>query len=203
MTTSFPLLLRGTEELVITKVGPNAEFEGGGGTNVVTVNLTVETGHGSNEGAATCYFSDINEDREFTIAMQGARTTQHSQPLDLVGGQYTYYFKCVDSGGNSASANTTFEVVIDNTAPKVIRAFRDVDSLKIITDEYATCAYSLTSCNYNIEDGVAFKPENPIQKTVHVTPWDPGKTYYVKCADLQNNQPAPTACQIVVEGSEF
>lgn len=203
MTTSFPLLLRGTEELVITKVGPNATFEGG--TGVVNVNLTVTTAHGENEGAATCYLSDTNEPSSFTIAMQGAGSNEHYQPLDLVEGNYIYYFKCVDRGGNSASSNTTFNVKIDRTPPLVTRVFKDGDNLKLITNEQSKCAYSLTSCNYNLEQAdTLFAYEDPVKRTVHVTAWNPDDNYYIKCADLKGNQPSPpNTCQIIVQGSEL
>ena len=205
MTESKNLLLKGTEELVILEVGPNGIFEGGSGTNVVTVNLTVETGHGADDGAATCYFSDVNQESSFRVPMQGGGTHAHSQPLDLIAGDYIYHFRCVDAGGNSATAQTNFSVEIDTGIPEITRAFRDRDSLKIITNEDAKCVYSLNSCNYNIEEvtETIFRYEDAQKRTNHIAPWAVGKTYYVKCADFQGNQPAPTSCQLIVQGSEL
>ncbi|MBI2452486.1 hypothetical protein HYV50_05450 [Candidatus Pacearchaeota archaeon] len=200
MTTSFPLTLRGTQELIITKVGPNATIQGS--TSVVTVNLTAETAFGAEDGKATCYIDDeINGD--FRLAMQGEKTNRHDQPLDLVAGTYTFYFKCVDAGANLAEDSTTFTVVSDFQAPKIVRVFRDGQTLKIITDEKARCSYSTTSCTYNFEDGTAMTYENVADKNVHYADWSRDVTYYIKCEDLQGNKPGPSQCQIVARGSEF
>jgi len=200
MTSSFPLTLRGTEELVITKTGPSGVFEGS--TSIATIYLTAETAHGADEGKAMCYF-DNAVDGEFNIGMEFSDSYIHNQSLDLGAGSYNYYFKCVDDGGNAAYASTNFTIKIDRAVPIVARVYRELDTLTVVTDEKAKCAYSLTSCDYNFAEGVAMAWEDATKKTVHYAEWDTDATYYIKCADLQGNEPSPTACSIIAKGSEL
>ena len=76
-------------------------------------------------------------------------------------------------------------------------------TLKVITDEAADCAYSLSTCSFNFEDGVLMPQENPPESTQHFAEWDKDKTYYIKCRDRQGNQPAPDQCNIVAQGSDL
>lgn len=200
MTTSHPLVLRGTEPLVITKVGPTGEFRGS--ASVATVTLTAETNAGADSGSATCYF-DTEADGRFDIAMENTNSFTHNQSLDLTAGNYTIYFRCIDSGGNRAEANTNFVVAIDDTLPSVTRVFRDGNVLKVITDEEARCYYGENSCTYALADGLPMTYSNPTVKTVHTTPWKEDTTFYIKCEDLQGNQPRPDFCQIIAEASEL
>ncbi len=200
MTSSFPLTLKGTEELVITKAGPTGTIEGS--TTTETIYLTAETAHGANEGKSVCYF-DTDSEGEFDIAMEFSDSYTHNQSLDLSAGNYIYYFQCVDDGGNAAYANTNFTIHIDKVVPTAARVYRDADTLTVVTDEEAKCAYSLTSCNYNFEEGKALIYENAAEKIVHYTEWDSSSTYYIKCMDLQGNEPSPTACSIIAKGSEL
>ncbi|MBU0760374.1 MAG: hypothetical protein KJ858_01655, partial [Nanoarchaeota archaeon] len=195
MTTSYPLLLEGTEPLVINSVGPEEEFIGS--TSIVPVTLTAETAHGADEGSAVCSFTTTPENFDSFVAMDNTGSYMHNQSLDLAGGNYIYYFSCIDAANNRAEANTTFSVVVDTTLPKVTRVFRDADVLKVITDEDAKCYYSLTNCDYNLEDGLALTYENPTERSVHVIPWDEAVTYFIKCEDFMGNQPRPDQCHIV------
>jgi hypothetical protein len=83
MVTSYPLLLRGTEQLVITKVGPKGEFVGS--TSVMPVSLEVETAHGADNGNATCSFSNTETGR-FVVMDNTGNGYLHNQSLDLAGG---------------------------------------------------------------------------------------------------------------------
>jgi len=200
MTESYPLTLKGTEELVITKTGPNGTIKGS--TSVATVYLSVETAHGADNGKATCYF-DTDESGDFNIGMDFTGGYIHNQSLDLGAGNYRYYFKCVDAGGNAAYSSTEFTIEIDKTYPSVARVYKDSDTLKVVTNEKAKCAYSLTSCDYNLNEGEPLLYDDPAEKTVHYTKWDKEATYYIKCADLQGNEPPPTQCSIIAKGSEL
>jgi len=200
MPKSYPLTLKGTEELVITSTGPSGTFEGS--TSIATIYLTAETAHGADEGKATCYF-DTAAYGDFDIAMEFSDSYMHNQSLDLGAGDYNFYFKCVDDGGNAAYADTNFTIKIDRVVPTVARVYRELDTLTVVTDEQAKCAYSLTSCDYNFDEGVAMVYEDATERTVHYAEWDTDATFYIKCADLQGNEPAPTACSIIAKGSEL
>ena len=126
------------------------------------------------------------------------------QDLDLIGGDYKVYFRCVDSGGNIASSNATFSLVVDKAAPSVTRVYRELpDALKVVTNEDAQCAYSLTTCNYNAKDGIAMIYANSGSKNVHLAQWKVGQTYYIKCGDFYGNEPAPDQCNIVAGAAQL
>ena len=200
MVTSYPLLLKGTEELVITKTGPTGEFTGS--TNVIPVTLEVETAHGANNGVAACSFSN-SENGRFIIMDNTENSYIHNQTLDLSAGQQAYYFRCIDAGGNLATSNTSFKVTTDTTDPLVTRVFKDGNSLKVITSEEAKCYYSNTNCDYNLADGLVMLYEDATKRNVHTVEWSKTATYYIKCEDLRGNQPSPNECQIVAKASEM
>ena len=203
MAQSYPLLLRGTEELVITQVGPNGTISGG--VNDVGITLNVRTAFGETDGNARCYFAD-NVNGEGNLMFSTGGNTHTQTDLQLIEGNYEYFFRCVDDGGNSASASTKFSVEVDRIPPAVTRVYRDGENLKIVTSEEAKCAYSLTSCNFNFAEAqnTILLYENPAKRFVHYTDWDKSKTYYIKCLDLQDNGPTPpNTCQVIAKGSEF
>jgi hypothetical protein len=201
MTSSYKLTLKGTEELAILSVGPEGEFEGS--TSTVEVNLTAETGFGANNGKAICYLSATPEIATSFFAIDTDFKIYHGQSLFLPAGEHTYFFRCIDAGGNSAEDGVTFTVIVDDDIPQIVRVFRDGSGLKIITDEVAECAYSLTSCNYNFEDGLPLVYDDAVKKTTHLTEWDSTVTYHIKCRDLNGNQPAGNECSIIAQGSEL
>lgn len=204
MTQSYKLTLRGTEKLTIKEgsVGPSGIIKES--TSVVNVSLTLETAHGADEGKSICYL-DTKKDSDFTTAMDSDFTVMHNLTLYLPQGNYQYFFRCVDSGGNAAETNTSFIIQIDKEPPLIARVFKDGDKLKIITSEEAKCVYSLTNCNYNFEEatGTAFLYEDPTKRVVHYTTWNGQLTYYIKCADMRNRLPDPDKCSLVVKGSEL
>ncbi|MDO8459505.1 MAG: hypothetical protein Q7S74_00180 [Nanoarchaeota archaeon] len=201
MSVSKCITLKGTEELNIVSVAPNGTIRGG--TTTITTSLEVETAHGANEGASTCYFKSSQANIDSYTVMFGEESYLHNHTIDLGAGNYQFFFKCVDLGGNSAMANTTFTISIDKTNPKITRVYREEDSLKVVTDEDAQCVYSLTGCSYKFEEGLPLLYEDPIVKSVHMAEWKHDSTYYVKCSDLQGNRPSPSACSIVAKGSEL
>ena len=199
MVQSYVLTLKGSRPLTINSVGPNETITGS--TSVVNVELTVETGNGAEEGKAICLFSDSGSLNSF-VAMFETNSHLHKQMLQLTNGLYTYYFRCTDAGGNTASANTTFSVFTDKNPPLVTRIYKD-QALKIVTDEEAECRYSLTGCNFNIEDGLRLEYPNLETKNEHYLDWTTGKVYYIKCMDKYGNEPSPNACSAVVKPVEI
>jgi hypothetical protein len=202
MLESKSLTLRGTQPLVVTGVGPTGEIRGA--TSQITVNLTVKTAFGADDGKVTCYY-EPSPDGAFNVAMLGEGTASQNQPIPLAGGSYTYYFHCIDSGGNLAVNSTSFTVSVDTTPPVVLRAFKDGANLKIIANEEAKCVYSLNKCEYEFTTGIPFIYDDPSvgkRNVMHVE-WSTDKTYYVKCEDYQGKRVDPNACTIVVRGSEL
>src|SRR3989344_3003793 len=156
MVQSHELKLLGSQQLTIDSVKPNGTISGS--TSTVKTLLEIETSNGAEEGKSVCSFSPTGTLNSY-VTMFETNNYLHKQELNLVNGTYTYYFRCVDAGGNAASANTTFSIAIDKSAPQVTRVYRD-QALKVVTDEDAECRYSLTTCNFNIADGIRMEYMN-------------------------------------------
>jgi len=196
-TQSFEYILWGSQPLTIVDIGPNETIFGA--TNSVQVNLTAETSDGAEEGRAICYFSDTGEEGSY-ISMFNSDSYQHSQLLLLTEGNYEYYIRCIDAGGNSVEEKTMFVVEVDTEEPLVTRAYR-ADGLKIVTDEDAQCVYSLNSCNYEFDDGLSMIYSNPGIRNVHFAEWQSNLVYYIKCRDFYGNEPNPDQCSIIASAS--
>ena len=85
----------------------------------------------------------------------------------------------------------------------ITRAYRELDALKIVTDEDAQCVYSLNNCNYNFEEGVALIYSNSNIRTNHFAPWKPNLAYYIKCRDFFGNEPNPNECSLIASASNI
>jgi len=195
MHQSYKFTLVGTQPLDIIEVGPTETI--GGSNTVVQVNLTAKTDNGYKNGDSTCSFSPTSGAGGIEFA--NTEGNVHSQVLDLGDGSYEYFIRCVDAGGNSAEDSVSFDVIIDNTIPQVIRAYNENDKIKVVTDEEAECRYSSESCNYNFEIGTNMPDDG--SKINHYGEWLTGQSYYIKCSDEFDNVPNPTACSIIVRPS--
>ncbi len=200
MVQSHELSLLGSQSLTIDSVGPNGTISGS--TNAVGVTLSVQTSNGANEGNAICSFSNKSAPASDFITMFSTDSYTHSQQLTLSAGSYTVNFRCLDSGGNLATAQTSFNVNVDKQAPQVTRVYRD-QALKVTTDEEAECRYSTTSCNFAITDGLRMQYQNVDTRTRHFADWKQGVTYYIRCVDAYGNEPDPAACSVIARPIEL
>ena len=192
MRQNYEFTLMGTQPLDILEVSPNETV--GGSTETVVVSLGVETDNGYQNGESTCYYSTTGEVEDY-LEMFDTGGNIHSQDLDLEDGDYTYYFRCVDEGGNDANASTSFNVFVDKYEPVVVRTYYEGQKIKVLTDEDANCRYSTQTCNFDFKDGELMPYEQDVE---HFTPWERGTSYFIKCADKYNNQPDPMDCSIIV-----
>jgi hypothetical protein len=208
MATGVKFTLVGTEPLNI-KNGSVRPINGDimeGSTTTMQVDLRVMTENGADNGVAECYYSTDNDN---FIMFQNTSSHTHYQRQDLTAGLYTYFFKCIDFGGNQASANTTFFVYFDREPPEITRIFHDKNSLVIMTNEDATCYYSTdetVGCNYKIgEDSFAQPMVSPDLTNLqeHFARWETNKNHYIKCVDKKGNQPLPTRCSAIVKPIEI
>jgi len=194
---SYEFSLIGTQPLVIDSVGPNETVRDA--TEIVKVTLEAETSAGYKEGEANCYYSDTGETDSY-ILFFNTNSHTHSQDLHLPEGDYEYYIKCVDLGGNTDEEIVRFDVDSDAGAPSIVRAFHDESYLKIITDEEAECVYSEDSCNYLFDDGIKM---TTVKDTEHYTDWNTQIDYHIKCKDEYNNQPSPDDCSMIAKPYEL
>jgi len=201
MLESFPkegFTIIGTEQLDIIEVKPEADDIITGATDVVELYLELKTFGGYNEGQSICYYSETGESGDYTMFFETDSHT-HKQRQDLSDGEHTYYFKCIDLGGNEAQNQTSFNVKIDTEEPNIIRVYKESEYLKIITDEESECVYSTDSCTFVFEDGVNMEHMRSGEKRENYAPWKQDQTYYIKCRDKNGRE--PTACSIVVRPS--
>lgn len=197
---SHELTLQGTQGLNILEVGPSETISGS--TDTVPVSLTVKTDDGAEEGKAVCYFSPTGEIDSY-ITMFNTNNFEHSQELDLISGDYQYFFRCIDAGGNAAESQTSFSVFVDKQAPLVTRVYKELDTLKVITSEDSQCVYDIRSCNYVFSEGLELIYSNPSIKTVHFAKWNPNAVYYVKCRDEKGNEPSPNECSVIASAVDL
>jgi len=200
---SIPYTLIGSRPLDIVNVSPNGTILGS--TEVVSVDIKVETANGAQEnGNATCLISPDGT-RDSYASMFETQSYRHKQTYsNLIAGNYTFFLRCIDAGGNVAESNTTFTVEVDKSPPLITRAYRNQDALQIVTDEDAECVYAPSgNCNYQIKDGIIIKYLNADDKTVHVVPWKDNAIYYVKCLDLYNNQPDESKCSMTIRAVDL
>lgn len=195
---SYLYTVLGTQPLNIMSVGPNETIAGA--TDTIPVNLEINTDNGYKNGEALCYYYQGKplKDEDYILFLDTG-SNKHKQRQDLVSGKYTYYFKCVDLGGNTAYNSTTFVVASDKTPPEIIRVYKESGELKIITSEESECSYSNTDCNFEIDSGIKMSTFN---NKAHNSEWKINQNYYIRCKDKYNNQPNPNTCSIVVRPSK-
>ncbi|MFC1710701.1 hypothetical protein ACFLZJ_00900 [Nanoarchaeota archaeon] len=188
--------LMGTRPLILDWVKPNGTIAGS--TDPIKVTLEAQTSAGYNEGEALCYYSDNGREGNY-FAFFNTNSHQHSMDLWLSEGDYSYYIRCLDLGGNFAEDTVEFTVDLDTTAPTIVRAYHEGNHLKLITDEEATCVYSNDDCNFLFEDGIGFAD---VEGTEHFTDWNTKKDFYVRCEDQYQNRPF-SECSMIVRPFEL
>jgi hypothetical protein len=193
---SYVFSLHGTKPLYIESVKPNETIKDS--TDTVKVTLEAKTAAGYNEGEAECYYSETGEEDDYLLFYE-TKSYEHSQDLYLPEGNYEYWIKCLDLGGNSDVRKTKFKVETDSSSPIVTRAYHEENYLKLITNEKSECVYDTTNCNYLFEDGTPITNTDGI---THFTTWNTNINYYIKCIDEYGNEPLPNKCSIVARPFE-
>ncbi len=196
-TESYLLNLVGTQPLVIDWVKPEGVIEDS--TSPIKITLEAHTSVGYSEGLSTCSFSTTGESDDY-VQFANTINYEHSQELWLLEGDYDFFIKCVDLGGNTDNATATFSVEVDLDAPIIVRAFKEENDLKVITDEESECVYSNFDCTYEFEDGT---PMTTFDEVNHLADWDIDSDLYIKCKDDYENRPLPNECSLIVRPFEI
>ncbi|RLG13443.1 hypothetical protein DRN69_05605, partial [Candidatus Pacearchaeota archaeon] len=194
---SYEFTIRGTQPLVIDSASPNGTTVRDSTANV-KVTLKAETSAGYNQGEATCYYSETGNANDYSIFFNTGSYT-HSHDLSLTEGNYRYFIKCIDLGGNADTKQINFNVETDTQPPLVIRAYHEDTYLKVITNEPARCVYDVVNCNYPFDDGIKITTIDDIN---HFTDWTTDRGFYIKCKDKYGKQPNPNECTIIVRPSQ-
>jgi hypothetical protein len=199
-TSPFTLHLIGTQSLAITSANPNNNILIKGSSDPLKVTLTVQTSAGShNDGTSTCYYNNTLSTNKY-VPFDNTNSYQSSHEIWLTTGNYVYPIKCVDSAGNAAYSQVDFRVEIDHEAPLVVRASHENANLNIKTNEEAKCVYDIVDCNYPLANGISMPTTGSL---THSAGWVGGRTYYIKCKDLFNNEPSPNSCSAILSSSQI
>ena len=197
---SYLYTIIGTQPLNILGLSPNRTIFGS--TETIPVFLEITTDNGYKNGEALCYYYNNKDNKEPSkeenyVLFLDTKSNRHRQRQDLVEGNYIYYVKCLDLGGNAVYNKIKFRVETDKNAPRVVRAYRE-NELKIVTDEEAECTYSNIDCNFEIESGIEMSSSD---SEIHTAEWKLNRNYYIRCKDKYENQPNPNICSIIVRPS--
>jgi hypothetical protein len=203
-SNSYHYRIIGTQRLAIKSVSPNNTVIKDS-TSRINVDIEVETILGANDGKAVCSLSETGIDGSFASFYYGQGVELfsqhiHKQTLTLPEGDYTYYVRCTDIGGNSDTTSINFKVETDTEPPIVVRVFRDRNNLKIITNEQASCVYSSYSESYEFKEGIKMSTLSGGLDTEHYASWPENSktTYYIKCEDQYGKRPPSAEATIIV-----
>ena len=200
---SYVLNLMGTQPLVINSITVDGEESGAvikGSSDEIKVVLEVTTFAGAENGKSKCSYLSGGSYYNFYNDGNTGHVVTNKQRLWLVPGSYAFPILCTDAAENSDEGNISFTVETDTLAPTVVRVYKKSNNLKIITDEEASCVYDVVDCTYVFDDGLAMQSHDDVS---HLTDWNKDKTFYIKCKDEYNNQPAPNACSIIARPFEI
>ena len=210
----YILKLKGTEPLYIEYITINGKGSGAILKNPATegvglIHLEVKTIGGAENGKSKCLyrFKDNESIKEFgenwfTFYNEGSYQykEKNTQTLTLGEGNYTLEILCLDKASNDDNQTINFTIEIDRSIPQIVRAYKENDFLKIITNEKAKCVYSITGCLYEFDDGETMTSLDGIE---HSVAWDPEKTFYIKCKDEYENLPGISDCTMIVTPSKI
>ncbi|MEM4330460.1 MAG: hypothetical protein QW273_00430 [Candidatus Pacearchaeota archaeon] len=196
MSQSFVYEIKTSNKLKIKSVQPNETLYGT--ISPFPLILRVETLFGCEDNKATCFFSQTGLPNSYIMFYDtDNRDGVHLQRLDLPAGNYTYFIKCVDSGGNLAEEKISFSLDLDTNSPIIARAYYQEDFLKIVTQGNSECVYSTENCDFLFNEGTVMPYANT---PIHTIKWDSTKTYYIKCRDEFRNEPSD--CSIIIKPQE-
>lgn len=180
---SYIYTLFATQNLLkIDSITPQGELIKG--ATVSATDMNVVTSGGAYNGVAKCEYEFVEPDLGKDIFFQ-TNSKNHKQTFSLMSGTYNIKITCEDNGGNKAEQSISLNVILDSAAPKIVRAYKDGDNLKVLTDEKAKCYYDTEKCSFDMSNSTSMT--YLLFDTEHTTPWKPGVTYYIKCKDVFDN----------------
>jgi len=163
----------------------------------VSVDFEVKTSEGAENGKSFCSYSFKGYEK--MILFSETYSNIHKQNFNqLTSGPYVLYVECEDSAGNVVQDFTEIQINLDETTPKVNRAYKEGNQLIIQTDEDAECYYGLNKCTFDINNATSITTGFSKE---HKTTWESGLTYHIKCIDIWGN--VPNECSIKLLPSFF
>ncbi len=195
MEKSHVISLKRSEPLEIISLSPKDNEVLTFGTEPASLKVEIKTSGGGYNGNAECSY--LFEENWITLA--DTFDDEHEQIFNqFSSGKKELNIKCEDIIGNVAYETSNFKIDIDNTAPEVVRAYYELNNLKIITNEPAVCYYDYYGCNFDVDNASSMTFG---LSTTHSTDWEVGKTYYIKCIDTWRNW--KSGCSKIIKPGEF
>jgi hypothetical protein len=195
--TDFVYKLSPTKKaLNITNIQPSNGNIAYSGIEPFDITLRFDTTGGANDGWASCKYSLNGGGMHYLFKTMG--NTHSTRLSTMKAGGHTVDFECVDKIGNTATAQTSFQLALDNVAPKITRAYYSTAGLTVMTDEDSECAYNTTSCDF---DFVNANKMLGVGK-VHISEWNERTTYHIKCKDKYANPQSSSTCSIIIRAIE-
>ncbi|MEM4641321.1 MAG: hypothetical protein QXW65_02275, partial [Candidatus Pacearchaeota archaeon] len=187
MPESYVVELFPAPALLIVSIEPEngAIVSGCTAGSVSRTTLKVKTAEGANNGRAICYWKKPS-DSAWNIFTE-TNDINHETEIEVSIGQNTVEIACRDSA-NIVQNLTRFNVIIDETQPKITRIYKEGSRLVLRTDENATCAYRSLGqgCDFDAKhwlQAIKFSTTNGLE---HSTEWR-SEPWYVKCYDSCGN----------------
>ncbi len=195
MTTSVEYILKKSlSELSIDYISPSGEILSG--TSLTSVELEVKTSGGAENGKSICRWGLSNA--SYPALFMQTNSDIHRQSLvDRGAGVYSVFVRCEDVGGNIAKSSTSFEIKIDTTPPRIVRAYFD-GGLRIITNENSECAYSVVNCNFEWNENTTLMSGSEKE---HSAEWQTDATYFIRCRDEYGR--VPSGCSMRVRAYDL
>lgn len=182
---------------VMSALAPTGELN----SDTTSVNLTVTTSE-----QASCKYSTSNTTySNMSQSFNTSNGTSHTRPVTVSeGNSYTYYVQCQDQYGNETSSAgvINFSVrsaSIPDTTPPVISSLDPAHESELapgtttvrmtfITDEVATCRYSLTQNRAFAEKTKVVNTDDVNHRqTIGGRSDGESRTYYFQCSDETGN----------------
>lgn len=179
---SYVFTLTGTDALKITSSGPE------GKQYSKKVLMAVTTTKGAENGKATCGFSINNVPFQQMIIFANSNADKHEQLFtDQQTGEYKYFIKCQDIGGNEDSAIVNFTVDVDTSAPEITGLYADslFRVIHVDLNEASTCE-SRPEPGFRLGEGTPLGNANSTSIEANYRPEQP-EPLYMMCTDVFGN----------------
>ncbi len=192
--TSKEYVLRPSSELKVNSILPTGTLIVGAGVSNLT--LSAKTEGGAENGKAKCNWRLVYENiTTMYVPFSVTNATMHTQVItNKSEANYQIQVRCQDIAGNIVEGNSSLSLRIDRSSPIISRIFNDKGSLKIATNEPASCKFVFAnpSINNAISCLFAFASTNATamigpSNVQHTTPWKKGFTYLIRCQDFFGN----------------
>lgn len=185
------VLSRTQTPLRITSITPNNQTIAGAGAPV-RFTLEARTEGGAPDSIVTCSFAFNNA---YTPFFETGGSLHRQPDLSFfTEGSYTLPIRCEDSAGNVAAQTIRFTIDVDSEGPQITRLLGGGSTLTVLTNEAATCRYSLDDCSAAFINGTSMNSNG----RTHTLTFTHGATHRVICRDTLGN---PSACTTLREGT--